>query len=112
MFPWGAMPFVKVGLTGALLAELAIGGQLTIADDGTVRIGDTRPGDELLADVYDAVRNHLEGKKARQVISGLSRHINRGPPAVLDEVRADMGRLQRSFQRPDVFSAVPYVLSL
>jgi hypothetical protein len=62
-------------LTGALLAEVAIDGQLTIAEDGTVRAGDTRPGDELLADVYDTVREHLDGRKAKRVISGLSRHI-------------------------------------
>jgi len=31
--------------------------------------------DELLADVYDTVREHLDGRKAKRVISGLSRHI-------------------------------------
>jgi hypothetical protein len=51
--PAGSDAFVKVALTGALLAELAIDGQLTIGNDGTVRTGDTRPGDELLAEVYD-----------------------------------------------------------
>jgi Golgi phosphoprotein 3 (GPP34) len=50
--PAGSNAFVKVGLTGALLAELAIGGQLRIGDDGMVRTADTRPCDELLADVY------------------------------------------------------------
>ena len=50
MFPWGSDAFVKVGLTGALLAELAGDGRLMIGDDGRVRTGDTRPGDELLAD--------------------------------------------------------------
>jgi hypothetical protein len=73
--PFGGDAFIKVGLSGALLAELAIDGRLMIADDGTVRAGDIRPGDGLLADVYDAVREHLEGRKTRQVISGLDRRI-------------------------------------
>ena len=102
MFPSGSDAFVKVGLTGALLAELAVDGQLTIGDDGTVRTGDTRPGDELLADVYDAVRNHLEGRKARQVIGGLSRHIGGSRDRVVDRL-ADagvLGRVRPSVLRP------------
>ena len=73
--PFGGDAFIKVGLSGALLAELAIDGRLTIAEDGTIRAGDTRPDDELLADVYDAVREHLAGRKAKQVISGLDHRI-------------------------------------
>ena len=69
--PWSGGSFLNVGLTGALLAELAMGGQLTIAGDGTVRAGDTRPDGELRAEVYGAVREHLQGTKARQVIGGL-----------------------------------------
>ena len=84
--PVGSDAFVKVGLAGALLAELAVGGQLTIGDDGTVRTADTRPAEELLADVYDAVRNHLEGRKAKQVISGLSRHIGGSRDRVVDRL--------------------------
>jgi Golgi phosphoprotein 3 (GPP34) len=99
MFPRGADAFVKVGLTGALLAELAVDGQLTIGDDGTVRAGDTRPGDELLADVYDAVRNHLESRKASQVISGLSRYIGGSRDRVVDRL-VDAGVLGR--ERPSV----------
>jgi Golgi phosphoprotein 3 (GPP34) len=53
----GRNAFMEVGLAGALLAELAIDGQLTIAEHGPVRAADARPADELLADVYDAVRN-------------------------------------------------------
>ena len=37
--PWSGGSFLNAGLTGALLAELAMGGQLTIAGDGTVRAG-------------------------------------------------------------------------
>ena len=36
--PAGSDAFVKVGLTGALLAELAIDGHLTIGNDGTVGV--------------------------------------------------------------------------
>jgi hypothetical protein len=73
--PVGSGALIRVGLTGALLADLAIDGRLAVADDGTVRAGDTRPGDELLADVYDAVREHLQGRNVRHVIGGLSHHI-------------------------------------
>jgi hypothetical protein len=73
-------------LTGALLAELAIDGRLAVAEDGTVRAGDTRPGDELLADVYDAVREHLQGRNARQVIGGLSHHIGGSWDRVVDRL--------------------------
>jgi hypothetical protein len=97
--PVGSDAFVKVGLTGALLAELAVDGQLTIGDDGTVRAGDTRPGDELLADVYDAVRNHLVSRKASQVISGLSRYIGGSRDRVVDRL-VDAGVLGRD--RPSV----------
>ena len=41
--PWSGASFLNVGLTGALLAELAVGGQLTIAGDGTVRAGPGPP---------------------------------------------------------------------
>ena len=73
--PVGSGGLIQAGVTGALLAELAIDGRLAIAEDGTVRAADTRPGDELLGDVYDAVREHLQGRTARQVIGGLSHHI-------------------------------------
>jgi hypothetical protein len=90
--PWSGGSFLNVGLTGALLAELAMGGQLTIADDGTVRAGPTRPDDELLADVYDAVLEHLDGRKTQQVIRGLSRHIGGSQNRVIDRL-ADTGVL-------------------
>ena len=97
--PVGSDGFVKVGLTGALMAELAIDGQLIIAEDGRVRAGDTRPDDELLADVYDAVREHLEGRKAKRVISGLSRHIGGSWNRVADRL-VDTGVLGRD--RPSI----------
>jgi len=100
--PVGSDAFVDVGLTGALLAELAMGGQLTIAPDGTVQAGPTRPGDELLASVYDAVREHLEGRKAKQVIHGLGRRIGGSRDRVVGQL-ADVGVLGRersSFLRP------------
>lgn len=100
--PMGSGTFVKVGLTGALLAELAMDGQLTIGDDGTVRTGDTRPGDELLADVYDAVREHLEGRKAEKVINGLSRHVGGSQDRVVDRLvnTGVLGRDRPSVLRP------------
>jgi hypothetical protein len=98
--PFGSDSFVDVGLTGALLAELAIDGRLTIAEDGTVRTGDTRPGDVLLADAYDAVREHLEGRRTRRVTGGLSRHIGGSRKRVVDRL-VDAGVLGRD--RPSAF---------
>jgi Golgi phosphoprotein 3 GPP34 len=100
--PCSGGSFLNVGLTGALLAELAVAGQLTIAGDGTVRAGDTWPDDDLLADVYDAVREHLDGRKARQVIRGLSRDIGGSRDRVVDRLVATgiLGRDKPSMLRP------------
>ena len=100
--PWSGASFLNVGLTGALLAELAMGGQLTIAGDGTVRAGATRPDDELLADVYDAIWQHLDGRKARQVIRGLSRRIGGSRDRVVDRLAHTgvLGRARPSIWRP------------
>lgn len=100
--PWGGGSFLNIGLTGALLAELAMAGQLTIAADGTVRAGDTRPDDELLSNVHDAVREYLDGRKARQVIRGLSRHIGGSWDRVVDRLvgAGVLGRDKPSVLRP------------
>jgi hypothetical protein len=98
--PFGTDSFVDIGLTGALLAELAIDGRLTIAEDGTVRAGDARPGDVLLGDAYDAVREHLEGRKAKRVIGGLSRRIGGSRRRVVDRL-VEGGVLGRD--RPSAF---------
>src|SRR5215831_4782027 len=100
--PLGSDSFVDVGLTGALLAELAIDGRLTVAEDGTVRAGDTGPDDLLLADAYDAVREHLENRGARRVIGGLSRHIGGSRKRVVDRLVEGgvLGRDRSSVFRP------------
>ena len=91
--PVGSGALIQVGLTGALLADLAIDGRLAVAEDGTVRAGDTRPGDELLADAYDAVREHLQGRNVRQVIGGLSHRIGGSWNRVVDRLTgAEIGR--------------------
>jgi hypothetical protein len=92
--PVGSGALIQVGLTGALLADLAIDGRLAVAEDGTVRAGDTRPGDELLADACDAVREHLQGRNVRQVIGGLSHHIGGSWNRVVDRL-IDVGVLGR-----------------
>jgi hypothetical protein len=100
--PVGSGALIQVGLTGALLAELAIDGRLAVAEDGTVRAGDTRPGDELLGDVYDAVREHLQGTNTRQVIGGLSHHIGGSWDRVVDRLinAGVLGRDRPSLLRP------------
>jgi len=100
--PVGSGALIQVGLTGALLADLAIDGRLAVAEDGTVRAGDTRPGDELLADVYDAVREHLQGRNVRHVIGGLSHHIGGSRDRVAGRLigAGVLGRNRPSLLRP------------
>jgi hypothetical protein len=100
--PVGSGALIQVGLTGALLADLAIDGRLAVAEDGTVRAGDTRPGDGLLADVCDAVREHLQGRNVRQVIGGLSHHIGGSWDRVVDRLidAGVLGRDRPSLLRP------------
>jgi Golgi phosphoprotein 3 (GPP34) len=100
--PVGSGALIQVGLTGALLADLAIDGRLAVAEDGTVRAGDTRPGDELLADACDAVREHLQGRNVRQVIGGLSHHIGGSWNRVVDRLInvGVLGRDRPSLLRP------------
>ena len=100
--PVGSGALIQVGLTGALLADLAIDGRLAVAEDGTVRAGDTRPGDELLADVCDAVREHLQGRNVRQVIGGLSHQIGGSWNRVVDRLidAGVLGRDRPSLLRP------------
>ena len=105
--PWSGGSFLTVGLAGALLAELAMGGQLTIAGDGTVRAGDTRPNDELLADVYDAIRDQLDGRKTRPVIRGLSRRIGGSRDRVVDRL-VDVGVLGRD--KPSIWQPTRHPL--
>ena len=100
--PVGSGALIQVGMTGALLADLAIDGRLAVAQDGTVRAGDTRPGNELLADVCDAVREHLQGRDVRQVIGGLSHHIGGSWDRVVDRLidAGVLGRDRPSLLRP------------
>jgi hypothetical protein len=99
--------FMKVGLAAALLAELAIDGQLTIEKRGRLRAGrlraaGTRPGDQLLGDVYDAVRNHLDGREAGGVINGLGGAIGGTWDRVVDRLvdAGVLGRVRPSLLRP------------
>jgi hypothetical protein len=96
---------IKAGLSAALLIELAIGGQLTISRWGKLRAGGTRPGDELLAGVYDAVRNHLDGRNARQVTGALSGRIGGSWNRVAGRL-ADAGVLGR--ERPRILGPARY----
>jgi hypothetical protein len=100
--PVGSGALIRVGLTGALVADLAIDGWLAVADDGTVRAGDSRPGDELLAAACDAVREHLQGKTVRQVIGGLSHHIGGSWDRVVGRLTdaGVLGRDRPSLLRP------------
>jgi Golgi phosphoprotein 3 (GPP34) len=67
-----------------------------LANGGKLWTGETRPCDELLADVYDAVRDHLNGRHARVLIGGLSGRIGGSWHRVADRlVRAGVLARQR-----------------
>lgn len=82
----GSRPIVRIGLTGALLAELAIGGSLTIERDGGVRLLAAAPDDPLLTDVCDAVGGPLAGRRLGRVISALSPRIGGSWQRVIDRL--------------------------
>jgi hypothetical protein len=62
---------VAVGVTGALVAELAIDGHIVI-DDGRIRLTGSRPTHPLLAQVLENVRPH-EGKKLKNRLASIKR---------------------------------------
>jgi hypothetical protein len=100
--PAGSRPIVRIGLTGALLAELAIGGSLTIERDGRVRLIGAAPDDALLADICDAIGGHLAGKRLGRVISALSPRIGGSSERVVDRLVSEsvLGRDRPSRLRP------------
>jgi hypothetical protein len=89
--PMGKTSLMEVGLTGALLAELAIDGQLRLLEHGrwrsaTIQRGDFRPADPLLADVYDALQGHLADRDARTLIQFLGGRIGGSWDRVVDRL--------------------------
>jgi len=100
--PAASRPIVRIGLTGALLAELAIGGSLTIERGGGVRLLAAAPDDPLLADVCAAVRGHLAGKRLGRVISALSPRIGGSRERIIDRLVSEgvLGRDRPSSRRP------------
>jgi len=60
---------VAVGVTGALVAELAIDGHLEVVD-GRIRLTGTRPTHPLLAQVLDNVEPH-EGKQLKSRLGAI-----------------------------------------
>ena len=62
-------PSAAVGVTGALVAELAIDGHLDLTD-GRIRLTGTRPADPLLAQALDNVAPH-EGKRLKSRLGSI-----------------------------------------
>lgn len=73
--PMGAQDYVKVGLSGALLAELALTGRVKI-DGGRITVvpGDP-PSDPLLSAALDVAGGDLAGRKAKAVVSKLNKAV-------------------------------------
>jgi hypothetical protein len=72
--PLGARTYLNVGLAGALLAELAIAGNLGIKDGRIVPAGDP-PADPFLAEVMAAIRSQARAEKAKSAIKKLDKQV-------------------------------------
>ena len=62
-------PSAAVGVTGALVAELALDGHLDLTD-GRIRLTGTRPADPLLRQALDNVAPH-EGKRLKSRLGSI-----------------------------------------
>jgi hypothetical protein len=85
-------PVVAVGVTGALVSELAVDGHVDLAD-GRIRLTGSRPEHPLLAQVLDNLAP-FEGKKLKSRLSSIK---HSGWPEVVDAM-VDAGVLGR--ERP------------
>ncbi len=74
-------PVVAVGVTGALVSELAIDGHVDLAD-GRIRLTGTRPDHPVLARTYENVIPH-GGKKLKSRLSSIK---HSGWPEVVDHM--------------------------
>ncbi len=92
--PMGAQDYVKVGLSGALLAELALSGSLAMSGGRITVVAGDRPGDPLLAATIDAVGSGLAGRRAKAVVAKLDKSVG----GVWEQVvgrRVDAGTIGR-----------------
>jgi hypothetical protein len=72
--PLGAKTYLNAGLAGALLAELAIAGNLGIKDGRIVPAGDP-PTDPFLADVLAAIGSETTAERAKSAVKKLDRQV-------------------------------------
>jgi hypothetical protein len=87
-----------IGLGGALLAELMLGGGITLRPDGAVLAGRTWPGEDLARQVRDQVATEQEPRPVREWLLFLARN------AAQDVA----GRLERAGYLTRVRSWVPW----
>jgi len=62
---------VAIGVTAALVTELALDGHIELGD-GRIHLTGTRPADPLLAQVLDSTASH-EGKKLKRRLASITR---------------------------------------
>ncbi len=91
--PMGTTKYTAVKLTAALLAELAVGGHLTLVEHGwlrsaTIQRGEIRPVDPLLADAYDELQGHLANRDAGTLVKFLGGRIGGSWDRVVDRLIA------------------------
>ena len=72
--PLGTRTYLNAGLAGALLAELAIAGNLGIKDGRIVPAG-VPPTDAFLAEVLAAIRSETTAQKAKSAVKKLDRQV-------------------------------------
>ena len=90
-------PSAAIGVTGALVAELALDGHLDLTD-GRIRLTGTRPADPLLAQALDNVAPH-EGRKLKSRLGSIK---HAGWSEVVDAMVASgtLGREKEALHRP------------
>jgi hypothetical protein len=72
--PLGARTYLNAGLAGALLAELAVAGNLGIKDGRIVPAGDP-PTDAFLAEVLAAIGSETTAEKAKSAVRKLDKQV-------------------------------------
>lgn len=92
--PTGSQDYLKVGVSGALLAELVLAGRLVLDQGRIAAVPGEVLGDPLLAAVLEAVAGDLLGRKSKVVVQKLSKALGGARDQVVDRL-VDAGILSR-----------------
>lgn len=73
--PMGTSDYVKIGLSGALLAELALMGAIDVRDGKVVAVPGEPPSDPLLAELQTAIAAEPRGIAPKSALKRLDRSL-------------------------------------